>query len=221
MISKSCKYAFRATILLASKSEEGVKLSVKEIAEEIEAPQAFTGKVLQILKKHSIINSLKGPYGGFFCEKRHLKIPAIEIVNAIDGLTMATYNIMLNGQPFTTIDGDMAAGCADAIGDVDADTDPINPITFGAQATTSALSTYPNPTEGPSKVVFTTVETTRTLVEVYDMNGRNVATLFDQEAQQDQQYTLDFNGSKLPNGVYIYRLTTNNETIIEKFMIAR
>jgi|SRR5690554_988775 len=88
MISKSCKYAFRAAILLASKSEEDIKLSVKEIAEEIEAPQAFTGKVLQILKKHRIINSLKGPYGGFFCEKRHLKLPAIQIVNAVDGLSI-------------------------------------------------------------------------------------------------------------------------------------
>lgn len=85
MISKSCKYAFRAVILLASKSEQNVKLSVKEIAEEIEAPPAFTGKVLQMLKKHNIINSLKGPYGGFFCEKRHLKLPVINIVNAIDG----------------------------------------------------------------------------------------------------------------------------------------
>lgn len=88
MISKSCKYAFRATILLASKSDENVKLSVKEIAEKIEAPQAFTGKVLQILKKHRIICSLKGPYGGFFCEKRHLKLPIIQIVNAIDGLAI-------------------------------------------------------------------------------------------------------------------------------------
>jgi|SRR5690554_318066 len=88
MLSKSCKYGFRATILLASKMEEGVKLSVKEIADEIDAPQAFTGKVLQILKKHNIINSLKGPYGGFYCDKRHLKIPIIEIVNAIDGLSI-------------------------------------------------------------------------------------------------------------------------------------
>lgn len=88
MISKSCKYAFRAAILLASKSEEDVKLSVKEIAHEIEAPEAFTGKVLQILKKHRLINSLKGPYGGFFCEKRHLKNPIIQIVNAIDGLSI-------------------------------------------------------------------------------------------------------------------------------------
>ncbi len=85
----------------------------------------------------------------------------------------------------------------------------------------SELTSYPNPSSGSSKVVFTTGETTNTLVEVYDMNGRNVGTLFNQEAQQGQKYTLDFNGSNLPNGVYIYRMTTNNETIIEKFMIAK
>ncbi|NEN23591.1 T9SS type A sorting domain-containing protein, partial [Cryomorpha ignava] len=42
-----------------------------------------------------------------------------------------------------------------------------------------------------------------------------------QEAQQGHEYRLDFNGAALPNGVYIYRMTTQNETIIEKFMIAR
>lgn len=94
MISKSCKYAFRAVILLASKAGENVKLSVKEIAEEIEAPPAFTGKVLQMLKKHNIISSLKGPYGGFYCEKRHLKLPAINIVNAIDGPSIFTECIL-------------------------------------------------------------------------------------------------------------------------------
>jgi hypothetical protein len=83
------------------------------------------------------------------------------------------------------------------------------------------LTSYPNPTSGPSQVVFTTAQTARTMVEVYDMNGRNVATLYNQVANQGQEYRLDFNGSDLPNGVYIYRLTTENESIIEKFMIAR
>lgn len=96
---------------------------------------------------------------------------------------------------------------------------PVSNIT--AVEGSATLSAYPNPTEGPSNVVFKTAETTRVLLEVYDMSGRNVATLFDQEAQQDKEYKLDFNGSKLPNGVYVYRLTTNNETIIEKFMIAK
>ena len=96
---------------------------------------------------------------------------------------------------------------------------PVNP--FNSIESQSELSSFPNPTQGQSRVMFTTAETARTLVEVYDMNGRNVGTLFNQEAQQGKEYTLDFNGNNLPNGVYIYRLTTNKETIFEKFMIAR
>ena len=53
------------------------------------------------------------------------------------------------------------------------------------------------------------------------MNGRYVGTLYNQEAQEGKEYTLDFNGYSLPNVVYIYRMTTDNETIIEKFMIAQ
>jgi hypothetical protein len=85
----------------------------------------------------------------------------------------------------------------------------------------STISSYPNPTNGPSQVVFVTAETGRALVEVYDMNGRNVSTLYNQVAQAGMEYRVDFNGSSLPNGVYVYKLTTDNETIINKFMIAR
>src|SRR5690606_13460243 len=88
MISKSCKYAIRASVFVASKVNEDIKLSVKEIAAEIEAPAAFTGKILQTLNKRRIITSLKGPYGGFFIEKYQLDTPILEIVNAIDGLAV-------------------------------------------------------------------------------------------------------------------------------------
>ena len=86
MISKSCKHAIRAAIYIASKAGDNIKRSVKEIAKEIEAPEAFTGKILQILTKHRIVTSIKGPYGGFYCEKPQLEIPVLNIVNAIDGL---------------------------------------------------------------------------------------------------------------------------------------
>lgn len=88
MISKSCKYAIRAAVFIASKADEDVKLGVKEIAQEIEAPTAFTAKILQILNKYKIVTSLKGPYGGFFCEKYQLDLPVLEVVNAIDGLSI-------------------------------------------------------------------------------------------------------------------------------------
>ena len=88
MISKSCKYAIRAAVFVTSKAGENTKLSVKAIAAEIEAPLAFTGKILQILTKHKIISSLKGPYGGFYVESYQFDIPVLDIVNAVDGLTV-------------------------------------------------------------------------------------------------------------------------------------
>ena len=85
MISKGCKYAIRAAVFIAAQADTGKKFGVKEIAEEIVAPPAFTAKLLQILNKHKIVTSLKGPYGGFYCEAYQLDLPVIDIVNAIDG----------------------------------------------------------------------------------------------------------------------------------------
>ena len=88
MISKACKYGIRATIFVASKAKSGIKLNVKDIAREVEAPEAFTAKILQTLNKHRIITSLKGPYGGFFIEPYQLEQPIIVIVNAVDGMAV-------------------------------------------------------------------------------------------------------------------------------------
>lgn len=88
MISKACKYGIRAVIFVASKAEGGVKLNVKYIAKEVDAPEAFTAKILQTLNKHRIITSLKGPYGGFYMEEYRLEQPVMHIVNAIDGMSV-------------------------------------------------------------------------------------------------------------------------------------
>ncbi len=88
MISKACKYGIRAAIFVASRAEAGIKLNVKEISKEIDAPEAFTAKILQVLNKHRIITSLKGPYGGFYIEQDQLEQPVINIINAIDGLAV-------------------------------------------------------------------------------------------------------------------------------------
>lgn len=85
MISKSCKYAIRASVFIASQAPKDIKLGVKEIASQIEAPVAFTGKILQTLNKHKVVTSLKGPYGGFFCEPYQLQQSVLGIVHAVDG----------------------------------------------------------------------------------------------------------------------------------------
>lgn len=88
MISKACKYGIRATVFVASQADKSKKFNVKEIAREVDAPEAFTAKILQVLNKHRIITSLKGPYGGFYIEQYQLEQPVINIVNAIDGMAV-------------------------------------------------------------------------------------------------------------------------------------
>lgn len=88
MISKSCKYGIRAAVFIAANTGNGEKLGVKEISGEIQAPTAFTAKILRTLNKHKIVTSLKGPYGGFFCERHQLDLPVVDIVNAVDGLSV-------------------------------------------------------------------------------------------------------------------------------------
>jgi len=85
MLSYTCKTAIKAVIYLASKFESGENAGIKEIAEYINASEHTVGKLLQTLVKRGIINSLKGPSGGFFISKEQRKQPIINIVEAIDG----------------------------------------------------------------------------------------------------------------------------------------
>ena len=85
MLSYTCKTAIKAVIYLASKFESGENAGMKEIAEYIDASEHTIGKLLQTLVKQGIINSLKGPTGGFYISKEQRKQPIINIIKAIDG----------------------------------------------------------------------------------------------------------------------------------------
>jgi hypothetical protein len=85
----------------------------------------------------------------------------------------------------------------------------------------AALTSMPNPTEGQSNVTFTVIEEGYSTLEVFDMSGRLIDAIFTGVAQPNNEYRFEFDGSSLPNGVYIYRLTTDNEIVNDKFMIAK
>ncbi|MCO5231737.1 MAG: Rrf2 family transcriptional regulator [Chitinophagales bacterium] len=85
MLSQTCKIAIKAVIYLSSKSNNGIKISTKEIAEQINASEHTVGKALQTLSRAEIINSTKGPAGGFFINEQQLYQPIILIVETIDG----------------------------------------------------------------------------------------------------------------------------------------
>ena len=85
MLSLTCKTAIKAVIYLASKFESGEKAGMKEIAGFINASEHTVGKILQTLVKENIINSVKGPNGGFYITPKQTNLPIINVINAIDG----------------------------------------------------------------------------------------------------------------------------------------
>lgn len=85
MLSLTCKTAIKAVIYLASKFDSGERAGIKEIAEFINASEHTVGKMLQTLVKEELINSAKGPSGGFYITAKQKKLSLINIVYAIDG----------------------------------------------------------------------------------------------------------------------------------------
>ncbi|WP_242082984.1 RrF2 family transcriptional regulator [Aestuariivivens sediminis] len=86
MFSKACEYGIKATIFIVLKSHEGKRVNPKEIAKEIDSPEAFTAKILQALVRHEVIVSVKGTYGGFEIDKDKIStIKLSDAVRAIDG----------------------------------------------------------------------------------------------------------------------------------------
>ncbi|WP_264566916.1 RrF2 family transcriptional regulator [Flavobacterium sp. N3904] len=86
MFSKTCEYGIRATIFIASQSCQNKRAGLRDIAKKIDSPEAFTAKILQILSKNNIINSIKGVGGGFDIPRETMKdIKLAQIVNALEG----------------------------------------------------------------------------------------------------------------------------------------
>lgn len=85
MFSKSCEYAIRAFIFIYAQQKNEQVMNIHEIAEAIGAPTYYTSKILQQLVRMNLLNSVKGPSGGFFVADRKQPVRLIDIVSAIDG----------------------------------------------------------------------------------------------------------------------------------------
>lgn len=85
MFSKTCEYAIRAMIFIALKSKGGKKVGIKEIAKGIDSPEHFIAKILQDLGKRQLLQSVKGPNGGFYLDGQALECSLADIVKVVDG----------------------------------------------------------------------------------------------------------------------------------------
>lgn len=86
MFSKTTEYGLKAIVFIAQRSLQNEKTGAKEIAQNINAPEAYVAKILQQLVREEIVSSAKGPNGGFYLNNHaihHLKL--CKIVQAMEG----------------------------------------------------------------------------------------------------------------------------------------
>jgi len=65
--------------------EYGERIGIKEISENINENEHTVAKLLQKLVRENIINSTKGPNGGFYITPKQKNQRILSIVTAIDG----------------------------------------------------------------------------------------------------------------------------------------
>jgi hypothetical protein len=94
----------------------------------------------------------------------------------------------------------------------------INEIT---QPFTFALSqNYPNPFNPTTSIQYQVESRQYVTLTVYDILGRLVTTLVDGE-KAPGSYTATFDGSKLPSGIYLYRLQAGNFTQTRRMVLMK
>ncbi|WP_312820246.1 RrF2 family transcriptional regulator [Kaistella carnis] len=86
MFSKACEYAIKATIYIAQQSHQERRVNVKEVSKAVDAPEAFTAKILQQLCRENILESNRGKQGGFIFQiEKQKQIKIYDVVQLIDG----------------------------------------------------------------------------------------------------------------------------------------
>lgn len=84
----------------------------------------------------------------------------------------------------------------------------------------NVLQNYPNPFNSSTSIAFTIRKTAPVRISVYDILGNRVAVVID-EIKNPGFFRVEFNGSRLPSGVYIYRLESGGFNIAKKFILMK
>lgn len=84
--SKTCEYALRALVYLASKGN-GVLTMIPEVSQKAHVPAPYLAKVFRCLVRNGVLKSQRGPNGGFAFKRPPETISLFEIVRIIDDVS--------------------------------------------------------------------------------------------------------------------------------------
>jgi len=85
---------------------------------------------------------------------------------------------------------------------------------------TSLSQNYPNPFNANTSISYTLAEAGNVNLSVYDISGRQVATLVDGQ-KESGEHTATWSASEFSSGVYFYKLTTADYTATKKMHLLK
>jgi len=87
LLSRTSRYALRATAFLAGRAAEERPTPVAEIAAALGVPRNYLSKVLQQLARRGLLVSERGPRGGFRLASPPEAIRLLEVVETVEPRT--------------------------------------------------------------------------------------------------------------------------------------
>jgi hypothetical protein len=80
---------------------------------------------------------------------------------------------------------------------------------------------YPNPFNPSTQISFDLAAASTVSLNVYNTLGQQVTTLVNHEAMNAGRYSMTFDASHLPSGVYLYRLTAGSFTETRQMLLVK
>ncbi len=97
----------------------------------------------------------------------------------------------------------------------------IHPISGEIPNSFSLKQNYPNPFNPTTNINFGLPKQSVVTLKVYDMLGREVATLVNGESLNAGNYNYDFNASNIPSGIYFYKISTSDFSDVKKMILIK
>lgn len=83
------------------------------------------------------------------------------------------------------------------------------------------LNAYPNPFNPTTIIEFTLAEDSHVLLKVYDVLGRELAILINQELKAGKSHSSVFNASRLTSGIYFCRMEAGKSSLVKKLLLMK
>ena len=96
-----------------------------------------------------------------------------------------------------------------------------NTIDIGVPLKFSLSQNYPNPFNPKTKIDFQIPNSAKVTIKVFDITGKEIATLINNEFKEANYYTVDFNAVNFASGIYFYRITADKFIETKKMMVIK